>query len=427
MPLDRPSSRPRFNATSLVVILCVLAVACGDGGGVVRSSGSPESSHSRVFEGPVLVVGPGQAYAKIGDAVARAPEGATIIVRAGTYPEKVELSQALTIEAEGDGPAVIDAECERKNGIWIPVGADIVVRGLEIRNTTEAGVLIGLGPPDKPIPERITLEGLTITGFNCTDSDVPANAGIAAWHAGCCMTLRDNTITYRGEGDQRGRANGIWFKSNSEVPSGGGHTITGNTIRGGWDGIGGETEGDEHGTFDRDTLIQGNRISECLDDGIQVEGGNEDVRVVDNEVSGCASGIAFAPTLVGPLYIERNAIRDLEEGIYDNRSCFKLGYEGEGTIYLTENICDTHGDGLLQSNAGTSPIVSRRNCIDVTGVTIGIGDIRDMDLQEDFLRTISTDRFAGWDGENYATLRDFQRATGQEEGGPDSAVCPLSP
>lgn len=403
-------------------ILAVLTLACSQGDDQAAAPSQAPSSTGP--DAAVLVVGPGGDFDTISAAVAAAAEGSTIAVRAGTYREQVEIAVPLTIEAYGDGPAVIDGECQRDHGIWIPAGSGAVLRGLEVRDTVQAAVLIGYGPPEVPPPERVTVQSLTISGFNCREGEDHSSAGVAVWYAGCCMTVRDNVITYREDGDPRGRGNGIWFKSNEEVPSGGGHTISGNVIRGGWDGIGGETERDLRGSFDRDSVIENNRVSDCLDDGIQAEGGNLNVRVVRNTVSGCATGIAFAPTLIGPLYVERNVITDLREGIYNNQFCFKAGYEGDGAIYLTENFCATAGDGLMQTNDGTSPIISRRNCIRVTGEVISLGDVRGMDFAEDVLSTSTSDTFASWGEGEFGSLRELQTATGQETDAVESADCP---
>ena len=42
----------------------------------------------------------------------------------------------------------------------------------------------------------------------------------------------------------------------------------------------------------------------------------------------------------GPLYIENNRIQDLKTGLYGNLCCLKVGNDGGGTTYLTENVCD---------------------------------------------------------------------------------------
>src|SRR4030042_415417 len=159
----------------------------------------------------------------------------------------------------------------------------------------------------------------------------------------------------------------LWFKSNENNPSGGGHYIAGNTIIGGWDGIGGEEEGSAHGTFDRDTIIENNTVRDCWDDGIQSEGGDKNVRIRNNDISGCGAGIAFAAPISGPLYVENNYIHDLVMGDYGNLFCYKVGNSTSATVYLTGNTCDVDSaaeqaqggaDGIHQTNGGMFSIVS---------------------------------------------------------------------
>jgi hypothetical protein len=412
----------------LACLIALFVIGCGEdedvpagvSGGSQPVTGRPTRTPA---SGTTLFVGEGERFRRISDAVVAAEEGASVLVRAGVYPEEVEITKPLTLEAFGDGPAIIDGECERENGIRIPSGSDIRLRGLQVQDVRGAGVLIGNGPPDSP-PERVTVEGMRISDFNCQEADFTANAGIAAWYTGCCITLRDNIIVYRSTGDLRGMGNGIWFKSNSEHPSGGGHLITGNVIKGGWDGIGGESEDDPHGSFDRDTAIEGNRVSGCWDDGIQVEGGNADVTVRANYVEGCGTGIAVAPTLTGPLYVEGNVIRDLVIGLYENLFCFKVGDGGSGTVYLTRNTCATEGDGISQTNQGLSPIVARNNCFRVTRYVFELGDAGDhLDFAGDQLWTEDRDRFIEWGGMQHGSLREFQAGEGQEQGGVQSPDC----
>lgn len=78
-----------------------------------------------------LVVSPTGPYRSVGDAVAAAPAGATVIVRAGVYREPtVEIDRQLTLE--GEPGAVLDGEGERQ---ILRVSADsVTVRGLTLRN-----------------------------------------------------------------------------------------------------------------------------------------------------------------------------------------------------------------------------------------------------------------------------------------------------
>lgn len=371
-------------------------------------------------EGRTIDVYPGDG-SPVSEAVEAARPGDTILLHAGTYREQVELDKWVTLAPAGDGPAWIDAECDRAHGIRI-TASGVTVERIGVRRTVEAGVLIERGAG------HVTLQGMAVQDFNCEDQPHQRLAGIAVSYGGPEIRIQGNTISRREDlpGDPQGYGNGIWFKSDSEIPSGGGHRIIGNTILGGFDGIGGEREDDPRGSFDRRTVIEGNTVTDCWDDGIQVEGGNVEVKVRENVIERCAAGIAFTPNLRGPLYIERNTIRDLEPGRYDARVGFKIGGGGEGVAYLTENVVDTSGDGIQQTNKGLTRIVARRNVIHVDGYVIATDERfpKDTSFDHDCLWTEGdAGWFAKWGGTYYEELERFRHETGQERHGEQSADC----
>jgi hypothetical protein len=287
-------------------------------------------------------------YVSIGAALRRIPTGSTVRIRSGSYREAVEVSRSgLTLEALGDGPVWIDGECARDYGIRVRGADDVTIRGISIKRTVGQGILVQELRAPTRLAARITVEGATIQDFNCRDVAEENLAGIAIWYGGAQQQIVGNTITRRVElpGDERGYGDGIWFKSSSEMPSGGGHIITDNVITGGYDGIGGEAESDPRGSFDRDTLIARNRIRACGGDGIQVVGGNVNVLVADNVIEECGTGITLTPNLLGPLTIARNRITSSTPGLRSGPTCFKqTASDAEaGKAYLTDNVCQVNG------------------------------------------------------------------------------------
>ena len=99
--------------------------------------------------------------------MAAAPSGGTVLVPAGTYREQVEIAKPLTLKPANGGRVIIDGECTRNDGILIPTGSQIKVEGIEITNTISAGVLIGNGPDGAPPASQVTVDGLTISNFDC--------------------------------------------------------------------------------------------------------------------------------------------------------------------------------------------------------------------------------------------------------------------
>lgn len=393
---------------------------------VTSGSSTPLASQPGDNEGRTLEVGNDRAHTTISDAVVAALPGDTIRIHEGVYGESVRLTRQVTLEAAKDDEVWIDGQCQRDNGIHVHSGRETEIIGIGIRNTIGAGVLIGYTGDESERPERITVRQMTIENFDCRGGEAQHNAGIAVWNAGCCMRLLDNLISYRSDAVTRGYGNGIWFKSTDTSPSGGDHLIARNAVIGGWDGIGGETEGDIHGSFDRATLIDDNVITGCWDDGIQSEGGNQEITIRDNKITGCGTGIAFAPTLLGPLIIFKNEITDLQAGLYENLFCFKTGGEtgDTGIVRLTENTCDTAGDGILHTNAGLPVIIAARNCFQVSRYVIQLGDeIRDGTVfNKNTLWTTDRGRFIDWGGRRYDSLEEF-RETGNEADGAQSRSC----
>ena len=72
------------------------------------------------------------------------------------------------------------------------------------------------------------------------------------------------------------------------------------------DGIGGGENYSYGGMPGPDSDVYGNIVTNCYDDGLEIEGGGMNVRVWNNYVDKTATGIASATVALGPLYIYRN-------------------------------------------------------------------------------------------------------------------------
>lgn len=381
-------------------------------------------------------------YTTISSALSGVPENTIIRVRAGTYLEEVTIGvNSVTITAYGDGPVWLDGECIRNSGAIIRA-SDSTISGIGIKKVNGAGIRVfdsGVGNPYA----RLTVENSTIQDFNCNDTAATApeqnQAGIASWFGGSGYRIVGNQIHYRVELPGvystygRGHGNGIWFKSTTARPNGGGHTITDNIITGGFDGIGGETESDPRGAFDRDTLIARNTIINCNDDGIQVEGGGQNVRVEDNTITNCGVGIALSNLKTGPAYFERNVINSnnaklLNSGVNDILACFKVGNDSTAMAYVTSNICDLDGtgysprlgDGFKQTNTGVARYTVRDNIFRVSRYVIELNVVKpESTFDGDCFYTNDTTRFVNYMNTPYMSFDNFRLASGQEANGRD--------
>jgi len=380
-------------------------------------------------------------------AVDQAAAGDTISVHAGVYGEQVTIDKPLTVEAFGDGEAIVDGECSRDHGFLVtnnlagsnPVG--VTLRGLTVRNTKNASVLFLAARPDSPIPARGTVDGMSLQNFDCDGSHSGQyEAGVASWYSGPGFVVTNNVIAGPyGRGtdcSDDGCANGIWFKSNDSNPSGGGHYIAGNRISDVWDGIGGEEEGSPRGTLDRNSVVENNVITSCHDDGIQSEGGNLNNVIRNNDISGCGTGVAIAPVGTGPLTVEGNYIHDLVMGDLENLFCFKVGSPSSGLARLINNRCVVNSsaeqgeggaDGIHQTDPGMSPMYLRNNVFYVSRYVYEIFEPADFDSQSNCLVPLDDDYFTEWEGTPYASLAAFQQATGLEQGSTQSEACNIPP
>jgi parallel beta-helix repeat protein len=79
------------------------------------------------------------AYSTIGDAVAAAAAGSTVVVCAGTYKEDVAIMKALTLAGQGASSTIIDAT-GMDNGIKIGA-SNVMVMGFTVENATGEGIL----------------------------------------------------------------------------------------------------------------------------------------------------------------------------------------------------------------------------------------------------------------------------------------------
>jgi len=139
--------------------------------------------------------------------------------------------------------------------------------------------------------------------------------------------------------------------------------------------IGGGSNGSFRGSPGHDSDIYCNFVSHCWDDGLEVEGGNRNVRVWGNYITQCAVMIGNAPTSIGPLYIWQNVVarsqwRPDQTGGY----FLKMGFAGSekwmtGHMYIFHNTMFSGEPFLPTGGLGGNRIVkhtvSRNNILQV--------------------------------------------------------------
>ncbi len=233
----------------------------------------------------------------------------------------------------------------------------------------------------------VILEGLTIRGGgrygihvrNCRSIRI-INCDIAGWgregkqdfeHGGKYIDARGRIIDYDGAvyiddsacvviercyiHAPRGRAN-PWRYSHPAGPeavmvhSRGGLVLRYNDFIGSdvhrWnDVVEGQDNGSPSGGFYRDGDVYGNLFCFGNDDGIELDGGQMNIRVHHNRFEGTLCGVSTAPCLLGPSYIYRNLIVNLGDEDDRRGSVIKNNYSrsGLGRIFLFNNTACAPG------------------------------------------------------------------------------------
>ncbi len=187
----------------------------------------------------------------------------------------------------------------------------VIVRGFTLKGAQQHGILIDKNQHDVVIEDNdISGWGRTRDGTWGTDMDSGIRAICSAEEL-TRVTIQRNKIH-----DPRYPANS-WAVAHPAGPQGITFSFCGgnNVFR--WneiyssqnhfnDGIGGEDNFSTAGFPNKDSDLYGNKINHAWDDGMEIEGGDQNVRVWGNYVDQTGTGISSTIDSVGPLYIFRN-------------------------------------------------------------------------------------------------------------------------
>jgi hypothetical protein len=108
-----------------------------------------------------------------------------------------------------------------------------------------------------------------------------------------------------------------------------------------------------NGGFVRDSAIYNNYLAYANDDLIEIDGGQRNVLVYNNEITQGYAGISVAPNRLGPSYVFHNHIHDLGDSRGKEWTAIKAGgliSQPGGKTYLIENYINTPRNGLAASN-----------------------------------------------------------------------------
>ena len=238
------------------------------------------------------------------------PVAQTIKVASGSSTVNVSVSGSATGYVVYDGTGATLDGTNVANNITINASY-VIVRGFTLRNAQQNGILIDKNQHDVIIEDNdISNWGRTRDGTWGTDMD----SGIRA----ICQSEELTRVTVQRNKihDPRYPANS-WAVAHPAGPQGLTFSYCGGNSVYRWneitsssnhynDGMGGEDNFSTSGWPNRDSDVYGNKITKTWDDGIEAEGGNNNVRIWGNYIDQTGTAIASTVDSVGPMYIFRN-------------------------------------------------------------------------------------------------------------------------
>jgi hypothetical protein len=122
------------------------------------------------------------------------------------------------------------------------------------------------------------------------------------------------------------------------------------------DAIEGKDNSSLYGSFHRDSDIYGNMLAFGNDDGIELDGGQMNLRFFGNRVENFYTGISLAPNRAGPSYLYRNVVLNLGDMLDSEWAMVKNGggtTYSQGKCFLFNNTMYSEGNGLAGVGFGS--------------------------------------------------------------------------
>ena len=302
------------------------------------------------------------------------PIAQTITLPAGTRTTPLAITQGGTANGyilyQADpGGTTIDVQNQSRNNITVSAPY-VIVRGFTLKGAQVDAIELLSGAHD------VVIEKNDISGwgrFRSTgswDYGMDYDAGVRCER----VASLERVVVQRNKiHDPRYGANS-WDNGHPAGPQGlsfnfcgGNHVIRYNEVTSADskhfynDGIGGSDNYTTTGFPNYDTDIYGNLVQGVMDDGLEIEGGDRNVRVWGNYLDQTGTGIASTVNSVGPLYIFRNVynrsrMRYLTSLDADDRGpFFKSGSDtsvGNGRRYVFHNTSLQPRDAAATNGLG---------------------------------------------------------------------------
>lgn len=322
---------------------------------------------------------PGQ----LAEALSQAQPGQILRLHKGTYPgtfrpESGEPGRPIGVVGAGDGEVILDGQ-GASNVINAPELHDVVFENLTVQNARWGIAVNG---------------GANLVIRRCVIRDVDyALVATRNTEDQQHILIADNVMIGRSTWP---RSQGIENRRGVQI-SGSGNVVCYNRIRGFADAV------DTFSTYPCSVIdFYGNEISECTDDGIEMDFSEHNTRCFDNRLTNVFQGISVQPVHGGPVYVFRNAIYNV------GMETFKMHNHPSGAIFYHNTSVKAGMPLILATSDAVSNCVYRNNLFLGTAANYAYEtNARMQDCDFDF------DGFGGqwnlslkWNGVRYGTLEE---------------------
>lgn len=322
---------------------------------------------------------PGQ----LADVLSAAQPGQVLRLHQGVYRGTFHLpngtsAKPIGIVAAGDGEAILDG----RGGTHVvnaPGLHDVVLEGLTVQNARWGIAVNG---------------GANLVVRRCLIRDVEygfvATRNANTQHH---ILIADNVITGRSTWP---RTNGIEDCRGVQL-SGMGQVVCYNRVSRFGDAI------DTFSTYPCAAIdFYGNEISECTDDGIEMDYSEHNTRCFENRFTNVFQGISVQPIYGGPVYVFRNAIYNV------SLESFKMHNHPSGAIFYHNTSVKAGMPLMLATDDAVSNCVYRNNLFLGTTASYAYetsARMRDCDFDFDGFGG-QWKLFLKWNGVRYDTMQD---------------------
>ncbi|MCH5376363.1 MAG: right-handed parallel beta-helix repeat-containing protein, partial [Planctomycetes bacterium] len=283
-------------------------------------------------ETPRVEVHPGQ----LAEALAQARPGQVLRLHAGVYrgtfhPPSGTSDRPIGIVGAGDGEAILDGQ-NADNLIGASGLHDVIFENLTFQNARWA---IAVNGGSHLVIRRCVIRDVEY-GFVAT-----RNAAVQQR-----ILIADNVLIGRSEWP---RTKGIEARRGVQI-AGTGHVVCYNRIRNFGDAI------DTFSVYPCAAIdFYGNEISECTDDGIELDYSECNTRCFDNRLTNVFQGISVQPIHGGPVYVFRNALYNV------GMETFKLHNHPWGALFYHNTSVKSGMPLVLATSDTVSDCVFRNN------------------------------------------------------------------